>query len=329
MNVLVRECHQADAHRQIGGVEGVPSTSEFRVYSRLTRQRRLCRLGAPSIPAAADPIEVPPFASGIAQASESLVSEVECDGEGSIGYRAPHGDERGTLMDWPISQEEYFSSTGGDDYFERNAVEQGTPQRSLMAYELLNALPSGALPHDGRAAVLGGAAGGEAAALSELLPGWKLANVDVSARAIEFGKVAFPEIDHHCLSIATAMPDLHTAIGEQDLVFVVGVMLWLDRKHLARAIANIDGSLRDGGHLLISDYLPSTRRKNPIRYSPKHYTYKQDYSAPFLSLGTYELVAMNTRVTAHPEDLDTDERRGASHLLRKNLTELYPIGWTG
>ena len=107
------------------------------------------------------------------------------------------------------------------------------------------------------------------------------------------------------------------------------MLLWLDRQYLARAIANMDECLLDGGILLIADFLPSGPRKNPIRHSPEHYTYKQDYSAPFLSLGTYELIAMSTSVGSHPENISADERRIGYHLLRKNLEDLYPIGWSG
>ena len=114
-----------------------------------------------------------------------------------------------------------------------------------------------------------------------------------------------------------------------DVVFVVGVLLWVDRAGLARAIANIDESLRDGGLLFIDDFLPPTRRKNPIRHAPNNFTYKQDYGVPFLSLGTYETVALSTRITEQPAEIDAQERRLATHLLRKNLMGLYPVGFAG
>jgi SAM-dependent methyltransferase len=232
-------------------------------------------------------------------------------------------------MSEPISQEEYFLTTGGDAYFFRNAQGQDQPRRDLLAWELIRELPARTLPEQGHAAVLGGAGGREAAGLSELLPGWRLTNVDISAKAIEFGRTTFPEIEHQCLSISGKDPHLATAIGKQDLIFVVGVLLWLDRQHLARAIANIDESLRDGGHLLIYDFLPSRARKIPIRHSPAHHTFKQDYSEPFLSLGTYELVSMKSYVGAEPAEIPADERRHGIHLLRKDLEGLYPLGWTG
>ncbi len=225
------------------------------------------------------------------------------------------------------SQEDYFAVSGGDAYFQRNAAFQGDPLNH-PAFGLLEAVRS-ELPEDsGRAAVLGGSAGREAAGLKGLFPGWTLSNVDISQKAIDFGKERFPHLNHYRLSLTVSGGNFTAALGEQDVIVVVSVLPWIDRRLLARAIANIDETLRDGGYLLITDFLPSTNRRNPIRHSPEHFTYKQDYSASFLALGTYEVVASNTRVAPTPAHIPAQERRTADLLLRKNLTGLYPIGWT-
>lgn len=66
-----------------------------------------------------------------------------------------------------------------------------------------------------------------------------------------------------------------------------------------------------------------------MEHSPDNFTYMQDYSEPFLSLGTNETVALSTRIAEQPADIDAQERRLATHLLRKNLTGLYPLGYSG
>lgn len=227
------------------------------------------------------------------------------------------------------SQNLYWESRGGDEYFLRNRSGQEDAATKHPSIRLLTSWASDGLPPVGRAAVLGGAGGREAAGLQCHLPDWNISNVDISPDAIEFGRTAFPSIDHHCMNIASDSPRLPEAIGENDLVFVVGVLLWIDRGVLSRAIANIDESLRDGGLLLLADFLPPTRRKNPIRHAPEYFTFKQDYSKAFLSLGTYETVCIETRLEPQPENIDEHERRMATHLLRKNLYGLYPIGYTG
>jgi SAM-dependent methyltransferase len=225
------------------------------------------------------------------------------------------------------SQEEYFSRAGGDAYFDRNLALQSAPDRNHPALRLLgNPLPED-LSGTGRGAVLGGAGGREAAALQEIVPGWRITNLDISEKAIEFGKRTFPNLEHHCLSITSTRPPLSEVIGPQDLTMVVSVLHWVDRSMLSSSIANIDRVVVDGGLLLITDFLPSARRKNPIRGSQGFYTFKQDYAAIFLSLGTYEIERMQVRTSREPADLDREERRVVDVLLRKRLTSLYPVGW--
>lgn len=227
----------------------------------------------------------------------------------------------------PVSQEEYFRTVGGDAYFERNAAMQDEP-RHHSAFGLLADL-DGRLPEIRRAAVIGGAAGREAAALAELIPGCKVTNVDISPRAIEHGRAVFPHLEHRCASISAPGGEFADAVGEQDLVFLVGVLIWIDRRGLARAVANVDEVLRDGGLLLIEDFLPPTARRNPIRHAPEHFSYKQDYSAPFLALGTYDPVRLNTYVAAEPSGIPEAERTVAITLLAKNLYGRLPIGYAG
>ena len=227
------------------------------------------------------------------------------------------------------TQEQYFATLGGDEYFRRNLAGQEVALTDHPALEFLMATSGSEFPAKGRAAVLGGAGGREAAGLKERLPDWKISNVDISPEAIAFGRQTFPHLEHHCLSISSVAPRLSEVLGEMDVIIVVGVLLWVDRTGLSRAIANIDESLRDGGLLVIWDFLPPTRRMNPIRHAPNHFTYKQDYGEPFLSLGTYETVALSTRTAEQPAEIDAQERRLATHLLRKNLTGLYPVGYSG
>lgn len=227
------------------------------------------------------------------------------------------------------TNEEYFVTRGGNDYFRRNLAGQEAAWSDHPALDFLITNAGRELPAKGRAAVLGGAGGREAAGLKERLQGWEISNVDISPEAIAFGRQTFPHLQHHCLSISSVAPRLCEALGEMDVIFVVAVLHWVDRAGLSRAIANIDESLRDGALLLIWDFLPPTRRKNPIRHSPNNFTYKQDYGEAFLSLGTYETVALSTRIAEQPADLDVQERRAATHLLRKNLTGLYPVGYSG
>ena len=227
------------------------------------------------------------------------------------------------------SQNSYFADGGGDEYFRRNHKGNSAPSPSLPGIELIRTTGVDALIPVGWAAVLGGSGGHRAAALALELPAWNISSVDISSEAIASGRELFPHITHHCLDLCDVGPRLVDVIPEQDLIVLPSVLPWVDRAQLSRAVANIDETLLDGGLLMISDFLPPTRRKNPIKHAPGFFTYKQDYSEPFLSLGIYETVAVSARVAKEPADIDAQERRIASHLLRKNLTGLYPIGYSG
>lgn len=141
------------------------------------------------------------------------------------------------------SQDSYFATRGGDEYFQRNLAGQDVVRHDHPALEFLVASAGSQLPNQGRAAVLGGAGGREAACLKELLPDWTVSNVDISPDAIEFGRRTFPQVEHHCLNISSVTPRLAETLGDIDLIFAVFILHWVDRSGLSRAFANIDESL--------------------------------------------------------------------------------------
>ena len=70
------------------------------------------------------------------------------------------------------TQERYFATRGGDEYFRRNLTGQEVARTDHPALQFLMATAGSELPAKGRAAVLGGAGGREAAGLKERLPEW-------------------------------------------------------------------------------------------------------------------------------------------------------------
>lgn len=81
-------------------------------------------------------------------------------------------------------------------------------------------------------------------------------------------------------------------LGLCDLFITSYVWHWVDRDHLYRAAANIDDSLREGGHIIINDFCPDipTRNRYHHRKDVEVWTYKQDYALLFLSSAVYEVV---------------------------------------
>lgn len=112
---------------------------------------------------------------------------------------------------------------------------------------------------------------------------------DTSLTAITEGRNMYPEVRYsqspaHMLAPMT---------GTLDLVILSFVLHWVDRKHIARAVSEADRILRDGGHIIIADFLPvvSCRVRYHHRQDVELWTFKRDYCSAFMSLGLYQEVA--------------------------------------
>ena len=105
------------------------------------------------------------------------------------------------------------------------------------------------------------------------------------------------------------------------------VFHWIDRENLLRSIAEVDRLVRDGGWLIIGDFLPSNRLQ--VRYHHLQdetvFTFKQNYADTFLASGLYHQVSLLTGDHAAKEleaDVVEGERIGA-WLLQKSLRGHY------
>lgn len=118
--------------------------------------------------------------------------------------------------------------------------------------------------------------------------------------------------------------------GQFDLVIVNYVMHWIDRSTLARSICSIDNFVKDGGLLLLGDFLPDYQQRRRYHHLPqKHvFTYKQDYPGIFTSLGLYKELARFTYDHDTPDSYAlqpaTSPTRGACSLLHKSFDGYYP-----
>jgi SAM-dependent methyltransferase len=215
-----------------------------------------------------------------------------------------------------MSQDQAFIDGEGDAWFLRNPI--STTEAGLDD-PVLAALDRVELSSAGKMLDVGGAAGRIAAGFLRQHPGWEAVVLDPSSAAIEAGQKAFPGVTFRRGSIASTVPE-----HEYDVVIVSGVLCWVDRSRLARAIANIDTGLRDGGLLFVADFHPEAPRANPYSHRPGLFTYKQDYSACFTSLGTYRMLGQYHTAHDTPADVtDPFDVRYAVWVLRKDLEGAY------
>lgn len=223
------------------------------------------------------------------------------------------------------NQDQVFFTREGDAWFQRNKAALSQGGKSDWPAELLKLLAD---PSDlARVLELGCA------------NGWRLdkwhrefglgsvrrVGVDASGEALRDGAARFPSIEFHQGMLADVPLE-----EEFDLVIVHFVLHWVDRRTLLSSIAEIDRLTKEGGLILLGDFLPDfpQRRRYHHVQDQDLYTYKQDYARIFEALGTYRELA---RVTFHHDQPASDLRRadsatrGACMLLQKSLQGYYPL----
>lgn len=125
-----------------------------------------------------------------------------------------------------------------------------------------------------------------------------------------------------------------------EVVIVSFVLHWIDRRHLLRAVAEIDGCLREGGWLVLADFLPSKPTKVPYHHlrGSGIFTYKQNYSEVFTASGLYNIERFivfdhddsSMRAEVYPkgepalESIPESQRAGA-WLLRKEASGVHEL----
>lgn len=202
-------------------------------------------------------------------------------------------------------QTDAFSQDEGDNWFRRNEAALAAPRHD-HAIEM--ALRWNEREPIGSVCELGCANGWRLAALAEALPSVeRLSGSDLSAAAIEDGRSRWPDLDLRIGSL-----DLPGFDQQFDLVIVSFVLHWVARPRLRASIAAIDRLVRPGGVLILADFLPDAPCARPYhhRNDVEIYTYKQDYTECFTSLGTYAEVERD--VFSHAgepaKDIDPQDR---------------------
>ena len=169
---------------------------------------------------------------------------------------------------------------------------------------------------------LGCANGWRLARLRARMPG-RYVGIEPSPEAVREGMRRY-----RGLELSTGTLEKNSLKEEFDLVVVSFVLHWVDRRTLARSIAGIDRVVKDGGYLLLSDFLPDAPSRRRYGHLPGQdvFTYKQDYADVFKALNSYQELARlifdadrYARTTAPAPS----RSRCMSVLLHKSLTGRY------
>lgn len=224
-----------------------------------------------------------------------------------------------------MTQDARFAAGEGDNWYRRNQAALGKdsnvdwPIHLLERFDRLEAIRT--------VAEIGCSNGFRLALIKrELLPQAHCVGVDASAEAIAAGTALYPELELHQGILAA--PPLDATF---DLVIVNYVLHWVDRSTLASSVCAIDGLVRDGGLLILGDFLPDYPQRRRYHHLPEEevYTYKQDYPALFTGLGLYREVARLTydhdaAAAGAALAVAGSASRGVCALLHKSLAGYYP-----
>lgn len=219
-----------------------------------------------------------------------------------------------------MNQDDVFLSGEGDAWFQRNREALSHADRHDWPLALIDLLGNHAQIRS--VIELGCANGWRLARLRKTLP-VRLVGVDASEEAIADGAARYPELTLIQGSLA-ALP----VSEEFDLTIINFVLHWIDRTTLARSVAEIDRVTRDGGILIVGDFLPDFPQRRLYHHRPGEgvYTYKQDYASMFQSLGTYREFArftFNHDQTTSCVQPSPSGQRGACVALQKSLQGFY------
>jgi SAM-dependent methyltransferase len=220
-----------------------------------------------------------------------------------------------------MKQERAFLEGEADAWIRRNPDSTTLPSSDDPVLSALAACDS---PASGALLDAGGAAGRLGAAFLRGHPGWLVRVVDASGEAIAAGRRAFPNVHFDQGTLTEPLPAARQQRAEYDIVVVAGVLCWVDRSLLSKAIANTDAALADGGFLVLADYDAPFPRANPYVHRAGLFTYKQDYAQCYMALGTYHLIQRRSFVydsAANPAD--PYDRQWMTAVLRKDLTGRY------
>lgn len=220
-----------------------------------------------------------------------------------------------------ISQETVFIEKEADSWFERNA--QSILEPAKANHPIIQALKQLPINHPFTLIDLGGGSGKVSAGIMEVMPNCKATVVEPSAKAVRAGKETFPVIKfiQGSLTQATDMPACTF-----DIALVCGVFTWIDRLLLSQAVANVDRLVKPGGYLAISDFETPYPRANPYHHHPGLFTYKQDYSLPFLALNLYtEVYHKAESLEAHSSSNSNDpyDTWWGTTILQKDIQGRY------
>jgi len=212
-------------------------------------------------------------------------------------------------------QKDLFLKTEGNNYYNRN--QQNLDVVNKTSDELYSGYKK--YINDGMVILEIGCSDGHN--LSQLTKDRKCVayGIDPSQDAIKDGKHRFPDLK---LMVGTA-DELNLPDESIDIV-IFGFCLYLvDRKLLAKVVAETDRVTKDNAYVGITDFDVKIPRKRRYKHYEDIYSYKYDYSKLFLAYPQYSLIEKWNKPSKESVFFSNIEERIGTTVLYKNHKDAY------
>lgn len=214
------------------------------------------------------------------------------------------------------SQKQIFEESEADAYFDRNkdAYVSGAaedPVARLMADTCVK---------PGKVLEIGCSNGMRLENLRRIF-GCECFGLDPSSQAVLDGGGRFPNLSL-CTGTAEQLPFEESSFD----TIIFGFCLYLcDRKDLFKIASEADRCLRNGGTLVIKDFLPPFPYKNRYSHMEGVYAHKMDHSRMFSWNPAYVEVSRTVHTHDGFEGRDNPDERVATIILKKLEEPAYPL----
>jgi len=211
-------------------------------------------------------------------------------------------------------QRDAFLGGEGDRWFARNDSQDIAPYMRSALDSISRFL------HPGQHVLeIGCANGRNLAYLAQARAGLNCSGVEPSAAAVTAARQLYPS-----LRVEQGSADrLPYANGSVDLVFFGFCLYLVDRELVLAVVAEADRVLRDGGFIAIVDFDPVSPRRRAYRHLPGVFSYKMDYSRPFLASAHYSLAHKHSYSHAGSDFHPQPSERVATTVLHKSVAAGY------
>lgn len=200
------------------------------------------------------------------------------------------------------AQAEAFLEGEGDAFHERNLNKPRLPDPVVTAIRAAGLQPT-------KIFEVGCGEGLRLRHLQSCFPEANVWGIEASSTAVNRGRKQ--GIDIYCNAYPIGLSSV------QDLVIFGFCLYVMDRDKLFETVLRADESLKDGGHIIIHDFVPDYPYRRAYEHKAGLWSYKMDYSKLWLAHPGYKLIR---------QDLfgEGDERTGVT-VIQKDFVNAFPV----